>query len=239
MKPIIICTTPRTGANLVCQQLGAFGYKNTLYEFFGVQLAYESEFRRINDRIEITKYEPRDTPWYTSKREVQLERLKLLDNDYNYMIKFFPFELEPEAIELIKENYSIVYLERRNRLDQFLSWLAMTTTKKSHYRVTDNEAVEEIVYSKSYANYFIDWLKAYDSFKQDNPSAHPILYYEDYIEQGSNEQALVKLLNLPIQVTTLAKSFTKPTPYKLTPEQLIVNQSDWLADRDELIKNLG
>jgi hypothetical protein len=217
-----------------------YNYANTLIEYFLVAPQYRAEFKKdSNDIVRTMSYVRNNPPtqWYNNKRQVILDRLDLI-GDKLYMIKIFPMDLEPEVIEYMK-NYDIIYLERRNTLHQFLSFLNMEQSNIAEYKKGDRE-VKSIVYYPPLVDVFFNMhYYPYFEFKKNNPSKYPTIYYEDFMELGGDESALIKLLNLDIKDYTPLVSEFVPTPYiNEDLEQLIVNKKDWNVDRQRILDAL-
>ena len=66
------------------------------------------------------------------------------------------------------------------------------------------------------------------------------IFYEDFINEGGNQQALIKLLGLT-ECDNLVDCdiTTKPTPYvNQNLEDAIINQSQWLIHKQEVLEKL-
>ena len=267
MKPIVV-TTPRTGSKLFCHMMTSvatqhYGYKGSLGELFTIVPFFRTRYQYANNVIS-AKFTQRidtqaargyshktDGKWFTSVRDEQLKRLSWIsDEDAVYLIKIFPIDIEPEIEEEITTKYDIIYLERRDRLRQLISYFGMhqSRTKESHYYVKqlannknflEINTIEELRYNKKITTAFLRSAMIYQEFKQTYPSKYPTVYYEDFIAEGANEQAIVKLLGLAIDVQ-INDSRIVPTPYKSSnPEDLIVNQSIWLENKPDIIRKLN
>jgi len=241
-NPIIV-TTPRTGSTVICRMLWNlskefYGHKNILYEYFTVTDLYESRYKKIDGCIQsIIPRKRIKHEWCTNYRLEKLKRLLLLIKDYKYTMKIFPMQLEPEIVPVIVKNFDLIYLERRDKIRQLLSFSSMMITNVSHYTSSDSE-VKTIEYSPELTDKFFELIEAYHTFKKNNQGI--TIYYEDFIENGANEAALIKLLNLPIEYFKLSKVETIPTPYlSENLEDLIVNKGDWLRDRPKIIDRLS
>ena len=240
MNPIIVMT-PRTGSNLVCEMLWSvakenFGHKSILYEYFTITDLYKCTYKKENDCIALDTYERVQQPWFESQRDELLKRLDLLTDDYRYTIKLFPRRLEPEIIETIQQQYDIIFLERRDKVHQLLSFCTMMLTNTSHYRSAEKK-VDQVMYNPLLSRIFFGILKEYFAFKEKNVG--PTLFYEDFIEHGGDEAALIKLLNWSMPIPPKFHSKTIPTPYVSNNiEDMIVNKDEWLRDRDAVIKKL-
>jgi hypothetical protein len=252
MKPIVV-TTPRCGSELFCQMMGSvaeqhYGYKNTLHELFTITPLYRSRYRLVDGCIEVGLTERLGYRWFTSVREEKLKRLAWIKKDPSYLLKIFPVDLEPEIEDEVTKKYDIIYLERRDRLRQLISYYGMLQKNMAHYRVEkiENEVdfikahtIEQIRYNRKHTVAFLKVAMIYQEFKQTYPSKYPTVYYEDFVAEGANEQAIVKLLGLPIGVE-VSDALTVPTPYKdSNPEDLIINQDEWLDYKPNIIRKLN
>jgi hypothetical protein len=245
MKPILI-TEPRTGSTLFCQMLGNiakqhFGYKSNLNEVFTVDPLYKSGYEKVDGVVRSTGREVAGYQWYESAREEKLKRLALFDNDNNYMIKIFPFDMEHAEVEIKQfvNQYDIVYLERRDKLTQLISFLGMTHNRVSHFRTGSSRTINEIHYDKTWTKFFIKSAQLYKQFKFENLNNHPVVYYEDFMALGGDESAIIQLLNLPLTVNDKEVLKTMPTPYSESNiESLITNKEEWQADRDTIVNEL-
>lgn len=241
MNPIIV-TTPRTGSNLVCEMLWSvskenFKHKNNLYEYFTVTDLYKCTFHKVNDCIKIDKFERTKKVWFDSRRDEMLKRLALLEDDYRYTIKVFPTELEPEVVEVIQNHYDIIFLERRDKVRQLLSFCNMVLTNTSHYK-NKEKSVDKVMYDPHLAKVFFEMMDDYFKFKKQN--AGPTLFYEDFIELGGDEAALIKLLNWSVKCSDKFNPRFVPTPYVSDNiEDMVVNKEQWLNDRDDIIERLS
>jgi len=241
MRPIIV-TTPRSGSTLITDLLGNLakqhsGYKNTLQEYFTITELYNPEYSRINDIVYCTKLDRKLEFWYDNKRDEILKRLALVNNDHNYMIKLFSEDIEPEVQTMIDDNYDIIYLERRDKLSQYISYMNMIGTNIAHHTV-DSKSIGKIIYWTKFRDEFIRINDNYFKYKKNHPSKYPTIYYEDFIEQGSDEDSLIRLLNLDIKVYNKLSVKTIPTPYESELESLILNKQEWLLDREYIVNEL-
>ena len=240
MNPIIV-TTPRTGSNLVCEMLYSiakenFGHKNNLYEYFTITDLHKSTFVKVDGCIKLDKFERTKNIWFKSRREEMLKRLTLLENDYRYTMNVFPSEIEPEIIASIYDHYDIVFLERRDKVRQLLSFCTMVMSNTSHYK-TAEKVVDRVMYNAELANIFIRMLDGYFEFKNRNNG--PTLYYEDFIAAGGDEAAMVKLLNWTVDNIPKVNPRFVPTPYvSENMEDMLINKDDWLKDRQSVLEQL-
>lgn len=243
MKPILV-TTPRSGSTLIESLLfniarQKFGYKNDLLEPFTITELFKAEYVRENDIVRIDKFQRVGTKWFDDKRQVKLDFLNLIKDDYNYMMKLFPIDMEPEIMDMLLNHMDVICLERRDKLHQALSWVLLWETNKAHYKKSDPQTVKSMRYVPFHAKEMVRHLKAYKEFKETYTGYYDVLVYEDFMENGANEDALIKLLNLPVKDYIKSEIDTKPTPYEKSLEDMIINKDEWIADRDSLIKAIN
>ena len=240
MNPIIV-TTPRTGSNLVCEMMWSiarenFRHKNNLYEYFTVTDLYKCTYKKVENCIRIDQFDRVKQSWFNTRREEMLKRLALLEDDYRYTMKVFPTELEPEILQAIQDHYNIIFLERRDKLRQLLSFSTMMLTNTSHYKTAD-KPVDRVIYNAELTKTFFNMLEGYFKFKQANTG--PTLYYEDFIQAGGDEAALINLLDLPAVNSFKLNPRFIPTPYVSdNMEDMIVNKEEWLQDRAIIVERL-
>ena len=257
MRPLII-TTHRTGSTLICELLFNiavynYKYKNNLDEYFTITTLYDTVYSNVNGIIKHistkrTEYNracatyENDFNNITRLQDLKypevLERIRLLENDLNYMIKLFPTDFKKEVLDFVTKNYNIVYLERRDKLKQFLSFLGLVQTNIAHYTNDSTPAVNRIMYDSKWATKFICMDGMYHTLKRQYPSNIPTLYYEDFIAEGADENALIKLLDLPVTRFAARPIKTVATPYRKDLEDLIINKDEWLADKEAILEHL-
>jgi LPS sulfotransferase NodH len=240
MNPILI-TTPRTGSNLATTLLYSianqcWGYKNNLYEYFHVSDYYRNVYKNNGTKVYIDSYERNIGKWCHDPRAERLQRLQLLNGDYKYMIKLMPKDLEPEIIDVMAKHYDVVFLERRNKLEQLISYFTLASVGKSHYN-NDDPKVERITYLPSTVERFIKTVQYYDEVKSRFNGV--TIYYEDIINGGSDEQCMLNLLNIQCSVRSRIIP-TIPTPYAVDDrESLFTNLSEWQRDRAHIMSLLS
>jgi len=239
MKPILIAS-PRTGSTIIGKQIGDlaeqwWGYKNYLYEYFSIGKFFKSE-AVIVDGVLHNKIIGPTTEFWADPEQERLHRLKLIGNDYNYMIKLMPFNFDSWTVDWVKGHWNPVFLERRNKLDQLLSYFAFRTSNISHYAKESTAVVDEIDYKWEWAADFLAEMTQYNKIK--SQLAGPTIYYEDWLEAGADQQAVIKLLNWPDATYVPMPEMGKLTPYTNIPEYLIRNKTDWNLDKTVIISRL-
>ena len=242
MKPFLV-TTPRTGSTIIQSLLYSlskqhFGYKGNLDEPFTITELFKAKYERVDDVVKTTEYQRIGKKWFDNKRDIKLEFINLIGDDHNYMMKLFPIDMEPELLSMMENNYDVICLERRDKIHQALSWVLLWETNIAHYKVDDHRIVTSLRYNSFHAREMLRHFKAYKEFKEYYKKPFKTVVYEDFMEQGGNEDALIKLLDLPIENYEPMKMVTKPTPYNNDLENLIVNKEEWLSDKEDLINEI-
>jgi LPS sulfotransferase NodH len=247
MKNPIIYTTPRTGSTLICKLLGnisrqLYGHKNVLYEYFNARL--------IDRRARNMMVEYRMVPVFDDdiivpfkdlfkggqEKDVQGHRLHLLRKNPKHTIKIFP-GMNQEVMDFIISEYDFIFLERQNKLEQYLSFCSIVHGQKTHFSINDKSTVQKFPVSNEVFERFIDVVTKYKQFQQTHPGT--TIYYEDFMNLGGNQQALATLLGLQDAVLTDCKISTKPSPYETTYEDLITNKAEWLEQKPIVIEALS
>jgi len=240
-KPIILFTTPRTGSTIICEMLynigkNKFNFHNCLHEYFLISILYKSKYELVDGVIKMTEFTKTDRNWCDDKSKEQLTRLELLRHNPNYMIKVFPLDLTTEIKKFITETYDIVYLERENIEEQFLSFLGLLTYNTSHHYVDSKSEIKSIVFNEYWFDYFLNTLRSYKEFKKNFPSPFPTILYEDFTLAENKEQYLINCLELDIQNYVEKQYFTIPTPYSKSKMDLIINKKLYFANRHKLFE---
>lgn len=240
MRPILI-TTPRTGSTLITDLLGNLakqhsGYKNTLQEYFTITELYYIEYGYRDSILTTTKLDRKLEVWYDDKRTEILKRVELMNGDYNYMMKLFSEDIEPEVQSII-DTHDIIYLERKDKLSQYISYMNMIGSNIAHHK-DESTKVKTIIYWKKFRDEFLNIHKNYIIYRDKHPSKYPIIYYEDFVDKGSDEQALIDILKLDINSFNKLDIKTIPTPYETDLESMILNKKEWLEDREYIINEL-
>jgi len=258
MKPIIIVTTPRTGSTVVCEILGNLlmqhnGCKNTLYEYFDVSTAFKCEYETRDNIVYIKDYVrfKGNVKWYKSQLDHVTNQIIRLNGEYNYLMKYMPSVTQYGVIEmidtLIMENYDIVYLERKDKVKQLISYLNTVQTGIPHYTnktdfpfySKDKSIDRKIIYNQVETYLFINNYRKYKEFKNTHMSKYPIIYYEDFVRLGANDKALIDILKLSFDTYKPTDVTTVPTPYvESNIEEYILNKFDWDKDKERILNEL-
>lgn len=248
MLPIIF-TTPRTGSTLVGKIISNyfiqhFDHGPYLDEFFTIHKLW-SEIHIKNKWIERKNFSRYDIDGCIKYNDdyVTLEinkRLKLLlenENHFKQLIKLFSFNLNNELLKFIEEKYNFfILLERKNKINQFLSFNVLLTNNKAHY--TDNNLkINYIEYKKDYLTQFLHMIKLYNAYKESFiQKNYKIIYYEDLFSDNNTELNTLNMLGLKINKNFKPLNYrTIPTPYTQNIENLIINKSEWYNDKEKLL----
>lgn len=239
MVPILV-TSARTGSTIILDIIytlfkDKFNLKNNLGEFFNIYKSFKTEYKIIDGNICITGSIKTDTKWFTSHRLEQLKRLDMIKEDKNYLIKLFP-NIELEVADFIKKNYFPIYLERKSKVKQFLSYQNLMDDNVAHYSINDTTTVESISINKLNLNSFIQHIHDYYKIKNQWPSLYSTIYYEDFIKASDKKLFLSTILNIDTDKDISIK--TKPTPYIDDPEKIIDNPIMWEEMKVELLNML-
>jgi len=240
MKPILIAS-PRTGSSIIGKQISNlaeqwWGYKNYLHEYFSIGSLIKTRVMRKAGILNCVFEGYVTEAWCNDPEEERIRRRELLDNKSEYMIKLLPGNFDSWTVNWVKDNWNPIFLERRNKLDQLLSYMAYRSTNVAHYRIDSDAVVNEFYYKWEWADEFIWALNRYYQIKAELTG--PTLYYEDWLDAGADQNAIIKLLNWPKAEYVPMPIMGKPTPYANIPEYLIANKTDWNLDKSVIISRL-
>ena len=239
-NPVLIAT-PRSGSTVVCKLLFniahyKFGSKAYLNQFLTISPHYKETFKKENNVIVRDYYiRQKDTFFsdYVNRAFLTKRRLTLMKDDVKYTTKIFTLDFVPETYNFFNEHFDFVFIERRDKLQQLLSFSTMMTTNKHEFKDGEN-VVEQTYFSMEHALVFVMQQAHYLKIKKLSPDA-PVIYYEDFMELGGNTQALQTLLNLPIEdIPETIKVDTIPTPYLSNLEDLLINKDEWLLHKSSI-----
>ena len=240
LKNPFIVTTPRTGSTVICYLLGEiakhkWGYKHTLFEYFNISPA-DKNWRYDVDVDGIVQWRPRqpgDSPFWETQDErasLILNRMKSMTGANRYMVKAFPDHLTTNCVvfDELQKRYQFVFLERRDKIAQFLSVCSKRATGKPHYAVTDIEVADKLEFAIPALDSFVKQIQEYKVMKAMFPES-PVLVYEDFMAAGGDQQALISLLQLQeCDTIPIIPMVTKPTPYVVDDlERLFINPQEW------------
>jgi hypothetical protein len=246
MSPVLI-TTPRTGSSLMVRQLfniakHYWGCQSLLYEYFNINPNY----RVITKTIDNILYYDRTARSVSENQSIDknqeiVNRIKILtaSPSNTYLFKIHAADISDSVYDfLIEKKYNIVYLHRHNKLEQLLSFLSAFDNNVWLHRNRDTE-IKKFKYNKKVLEIFLNHLDKFFEIRNKLPGVD--IYYEDYVELGSNENAIMQLLEIKSsQPIDLQNYNIIPTPYSdHNKELLIVNYQQWCQDRSSVIEQLN
>lgn len=241
MKPILI-TTPRTGSNIICEKIYNisklnFNYVSNLNEFFNINDIIQKKYFLKDSIIQQTEAIRVYKNWAKGEKiNIQLERLEMLRANSNYMIKMFPINIHPAVEEFVTKEYDLIFLERKNKIKQFLSYLALfSEPKQAHNEKNNSYIVKKINFRYERLNEFL-WIQAqYEKFKEKYKGK--TIFYED-LENSMTEENLAYLLNLKkLNIVNYETRFTK-TEYEKDIELIIENNELWQVAKVKHFKDI-
>jgi hypothetical protein len=240
MKPILIAS-PRTGSTIIGKQIGDlaeqwWGYKNYIHEYFSIGDLIKTEVIERDGVIHCLFKGYVTEHWCDNPEQERIRRRELLNGRTDHMIKLLPGNFDNWTVDWVRDNWNPIFLERRNKLDQILSFFAYRSTNVAHYHKDSDKVVNEFDYKWKWAEEFLPSLAHYYQIKAQLDG--PTIYYEDWLEEGADQKALIKLLGWPDREFTLMPEMGKPTPYTNIPEYLIRNKTDWNLDKSVIISRL-
>jgi hypothetical protein len=240
MKPILIAS-PRTGSSIIGKQISDlaeqwWGYKNYIHEYFSIGNLIKTEVVTRDGVIHWVFQGYVTEAWCNDPEAERIRRRDLLANKTEYMIKLLPGNFDSWTIDWVRDTWNPIFLERRNKLDQLLSYLAYRSTNVAHYKIDSDAVVNEFYYNSKWTDEFIWALNRYYQIKAE--LSGPTIYYEDWLDEGSDQAALIKLLNWPKKDYKPMEPIGKPTPYTNIPEYLILNKTEWTMDKSVIISRL-
>lgn len=136
---LIILANPRSGSNILTTVLGEYvmrkdwGYKGVLHEALGLNKKWRIRHNKILEcyKVELPKIfseidyvREYDRNWNMIKYQLQKE---------NYLIKLFPRHLTAEVFQYFNTTYNFIFLTRKDKLRQILSYYIASQTHWHYY----------------------------------------------------------------------------------------------------------
>jgi len=172
MKGYVVCATPRSGSNFLCQLLASTGALGVPREYFNV--------------VGRRKY---DDPDYPEDALDQLRQVLVTGATANgvYGVKIHPFQLAPLAgrIDVFADlpNAKALWIRRRDRLGQALSWARAQQTGQHR---ADDPVEGEATYAPEPIERCRTLLEDQDTFWAERLASGGVptleLFYEDLAE---------------------------------------------------------
>lgn len=234
MKIPVIVTTARTGAAAIGYELSHiaetfYGSKNDLGFLFNVNnnvpykwKLYENDGKLTLQRLSnkrMSKY------WKGTKEDERLARLEVLKKFPEHTFRVLPEDIQqPEIWDYILANHEPMFLERRNKLRQFVSYCAAVSNN-------GETEVESITYDPNLFDDFVNSLEFYYKLKASVPNAK-VIYYDQW---QTNHKILFKMLGHKAFDIITDHDLIKPTNYKGDIFARISNKEEFEKDREQLI----
>jgi hypothetical protein len=243
-NPVLIAT-PRTGSTVVCKMLfniahHKFASKAHLNQFITISPHYKEIFEKKDGIIQTSSYVRQKDAFfneYDNRAHITTKRIKLMENDVKYTTKVFSLDFVPETYNFFKNNFDFIFIERRNKLEQLLSFSTMMTTNKHEFKNGESFGPNSY-FSFEHALAFFIQQAHYLKIKKMSPES-PVVYYEDFMQLGGDTHALQKLLGLPEEeIPETIKIDTIPTPLQNNLEDLLINKEEWLLHKNTIAKLL-
>ena len=252
MKPIVI-TSPFSGANHFCnvfvnlltQWYGCNGYVHSLItpefdkkvniKYTDGIIEFISNGIRRDDFLTVDRTDTFSVFQATRVKNTYRQNIQLLLTSPNHLVKVYPFVdgmilNDSESIRCFTSelNYEILYFERRDKLHQLLSMLFISPQLP---HITESK----VLYQRHRAVQFIELLENLKLIKTELPAR--TIYYDDFLEGGSNEDTVIELLSLDKKEYVPAV-YSNYNFVRLT-EKNIINKDTWTQDRDEILSRLA
>ncbi len=246
MNPILFATA-RSGSTVIAQQLAKITFdlwngKGYLGEAFALYPDRPNFIEPVEGGLGLI-YKNFDYPisFCNTKAEIinaYKERMGFLDNNKGYLIKILSDQYHPVMDSWIRANFTPIFLERRNKLDQILSYMAMQSNGKAHFSLNDQSDINKIIYKKADVDFLIEQMRLFVKIKSWYDGF--VVYYEDWFEHGANEKILCGLIGLSHMSGSVGQSDIpyKPTPYSSNPEMLIENKDEWIRDKPSILQRI-
>lgn len=247
-KPILI-TTPRTGSSVICHYLAQIAkqtanYQNNLTEYFDKAPWNNLHYRVFkhfgkniiglctDERIlRLNNYDGDINKNLISKFEL------IKNNEYNYMIKLIPYDYDNTILDWCMSNYKPIYLERKNKLAQLFSFMAMLTTKTSHYDESSTSSISKINFNLKFLNIFDKIQTQYSFYKTKYPG--PVLVYEDLFDKEFTVDILIKRLNIDnVDLALIEKHITRKTLYESYDWDILVENKQEYKNNKMLVDTM-
>lgn len=244
MSPCIIATA-RSGSSYISYLMYKIGkdqykFKNYLNEYFTISKKFISDYEVVNSIVE-RKYKIRvNEQWFENSRMIRLERLKLLQGKGVYAFKFFAEDIEPEINEYIIQNHQPIFLERKDKISQFISYSHMITTNVGSYYHGENKIIDQIVIDPSHLPHFLEHQKVYRNYKRNFKGSYKTLYYEDFMDSVDKIDFVKNLIEVNEFDANHIDVGSIKTPYiNRDVEALITNKYVWEKIKFKLQKEFS
>ena len=240
-RPFILVATPRSGSTVIQElfyQMSRFRYQGNLHQYFTVIPKFKTVYQiSSDDKIYLESRVETQQAWCNVIVEKQ-RRLALLEqHPHRYLIKFFPSDIAnwPVIQKHVRETYQPLFIDRRDRIAQFISYTARMQIGQAHFAKGHSKPIDlPVIYDPATVLEFMEIIKAYHLYRRANPG--PVIFYEDFMSCGGDASALARFLPFAVDTLRLAEATTIPTPYPVPHEQVFANQDQWHADRQGIAR---
>lgn len=229
MNPVVVAY-PRSGSEIITAIV--FNYasqvwksERCLQEFLLVTFFRDNNFQFIDNKIEGNYWslpkEHWESHWNNIKDTVPSivdQRISWLTKNPNYVFKLItnPRVTNQQYKQCI-ENFHCVFLERKDKVRSFLSYLFLPYIG-THHKIDSDTITKEKLKIKMDIGLAGKWIWNYKKFNEllSQSTNKSLLVYEDILTDHSvDEEKILKTLNWPIPVNYQFYKFkTKPTPYE-------------------------
>ena len=207
----LICSHPRSGSHLLASLLASINignpdefWANELYSYDPPPKTQYENCKNILDKGTSNKVWGGWVHWHHLPRLVNILNMLNIDKDKD---KYFV-----EALESIFPKLKYIYLTRRNKIRQAISWAKLNVLRKWEIREKQNkEPLFEIDNSEIYR--LFNTISSYESYFETFFYIHDIsvcrVYYEEFLSEESQQLAIQRILKFlgihftaPLQLST-------------------------------------
>jgi hypothetical protein len=229
MNPIVVAY-PRSGSEIITDIV--FNYasqvwksERCLQEFLLVTFFRDNNFQFIDNKIEGNYWSLPNNQWESHWNNIKDtvpstvdQRISWLTKNPNYVFKLItnPRVTDQQYKQCI-ENFHCVFLERKDKVRSFLSYLFLPYIG-THHKIDSDTITKEKLKIKMDIGLAGKWIWNYKKFNEllSQSTNKSLLVYEDILTDHSvDEEKILETLNWPIPVNYQFYKFkTKPTPYE-------------------------
>jgi hypothetical protein len=229
MNPIVVAY-PRSGSEILTDIV--FNYASQLWkserclqEFLLITFFRDNNFEFINNKIEGMYWSLSKDQWPSHWNKIKDtvsstvdQRISWLTKNPNYVFKLITNpRVTDNQYKWCIENFHCVFVERRDKIRSFLSYLFLPYIG-THHRIDSDAITKEKLKIKMNIDLANQWIWNYKKFNELSAQStnKSLLVYEDIMtDHGVDEEKILQILNWPIPSNYQFYKFkTKPTPYE-------------------------
>lgn len=244
MRPIVV-SHPRAGSEIISNII--FNYTKQIWqtegflnEFLLISFYKGYNYSFVNNKIEGSSWTLPGDQWTVHWDNVKdklynitQERITWLQSNPNYVFKLMVTpKLTDSQYNWCLNNYHCVFLQRRDTVRSFLSFLLIYHIG-THHSLEANTIKKENLKIKFNIDFANRWIWNYRKYIEllNRSTDKSVLVYEDTLDQGVvNEERVLNTLGWAIPANYEFYKFqTKPTPYE---DQHIV---DYFENKNEVL----